>query len=96
MRAATAAPDGEGGNNGGQGDSGLPPVAQLKLLKALQMEVNQQTEAFQKKHPDTNKLTDADKAELQSIHKQQQDIVELLDELRRPADEPGDAEGDKK
>lgn len=85
----------EGGGNSG-GESGLPPPAQLKLLKALQMEVNQQTAAFQKKHPELDKLTPAEQTELQSIRKQQQDIVELLEELRRPADEPGDPEGEKK
>jgi hypothetical protein len=33
---------------------------------------------------------------LKAIQKQQTDVVELLEELRRPADEPADAEGEKK
>jgi hypothetical protein len=75
---------------------GLPPVAQLKLLRALQLEVNQKTDAFQKQHPDLGKLNAKEKAELQAIRKDQQEIADLLEELTRPADEPGAAEGDKK
>lgn len=89
---------GEGGDGGGgsQGDTGLPPPAQLKLLRTLQVEVNQATEEFRKQHPNADKLTESEKTELQSLSKQQQDIIELLEELRRPADEPGEKEGEKK
>jgi hypothetical protein len=86
---------GDGGEGGGGGDSGLPPPAQLKLLKSLQLEVNQKTEEFKKKHPDLEKLTAAEKAELNGISKMQQDLYDLLQVLRRPPDELAD-EGDKK
>jgi hypothetical protein len=88
---------GDGGGNGGGGDGGLPPPAQLKLLYQLQLEVKQKTEEFRKKHPDPEKLTDKEKAERQALRKMQQDVLELFEELRRPAGEqPNEREGDKK
>ncbi len=84
-----------GGGSGAPGDS-IPPLAQLKLLRDLQKDINQRTEAFKKQHPDLKKLEDKDKAELQAIRKDQQDVAELIDELNRPAGEPGAAEGEKK
>jgi hypothetical protein len=87
--------DGEGGKSKPPGD-GIPPVAQLKLLRDLQKDINQRTETFKKQHPDPKKLQEKDRTELESIRKDQQDVAELIDELTRPADEAGGAEGDKK
>ncbi len=39
---------GEGGDMGPQGDDSLPPLAQLKLLKAMQKDINERTAAFKK------------------------------------------------
>lgn len=82
-------------NNGPPGD-GIPPVAQLRLLRDLQKDIIQRTDEFKKEHPDLKKLPEKDRAVLESIRKDQQDVAELIDELNRPAGEPGDAEGDKK
>lgn len=87
-----------GNNDGGQGDGGamrggdgdgLPPLAQLKLLRAMQAEINQRLEAFTKQHPDGAKLNEKDQAELQGIRKDQQEIADLLEELTRPAEPEG-------
>src|SRR5262249_10883072 len=80
---------GEGGGGGGGGD-GIPALAQLKLLRSLQADVNKRTEEFGKLHPDPDKFTDKDKAELQSIRKEQQEIAELLEQLITPMDPQGD------
>jgi hypothetical protein len=88
--------DGEEEAKPGPPSDGIPPVAQLKLLRDLQKDINQRTEAFKKEHPDLKKLPDKDRAMLEFIRKDQQDVAELIDELNRPAGEPGDAEGDKK
>src|SRR5262249_10463856 len=56
-----------GGGGGGGGDDGIPPLAQLKLLRTMQKDVNQRTETFTKQHPDLAKLGDKEKAELQAI-----------------------------
>ena len=70
--------------------NGLPPLAQLKLLKALQLDVNKRSEEMLKRHPDLNKLSEAEQAEYNSIIRDQQDVRELLEEMRRP---PGEAAG---
>ncbi len=82
--------------NAGPPSDGIPPVAQLKLLRDLQKDINQRTEAFKKEHPDPKNLPEKDRAVLESIRKDQQDVAELIDELNRPAGEPGDAQGEKK
>jgi hypothetical protein len=94
---------GEGGGEGGEGaggsappSDGIPPLAQLKLLRDMQKEINRRTETFRKEHIDLKKIPDKDRAELEAIRKDQQDVAELIDELNRPAGEPGDAEGEKK
>jgi hypothetical protein len=56
----------------------------------MQAAVNQRTEDFRKAHPDANKLDDKGKAELQTIHREQQEIAELLEELIEPDDGGGD------
>jgi hypothetical protein len=67
----------------------------------MQQDVNQQTEAFKKKHPEPAKMAgprngERDRGELEDLRRQQKDVADLLDELIRPGDEPGDGEGEKK
>jgi hypothetical protein len=85
--------DGGGDGGGGQADQ-VPPTAQLKVLRAMQQEVKDHTEAFVKAHADLTKLNDKEKAELQSIRKEQQDVADLLEEFRHPP-EPGEGEPEK-
>ena len=60
---------GAGGSGGGggsdAGDNSVPPTAQLKMLRKLQEDVNRCTEAFVKEHPDSKKVDDKAKAELE-------------------------------
>jgi hypothetical protein len=87
----------EGGGGGGREEDGVPPLAQLKLLRVMEKEVRDRTDAFHKKHPDLSKLTPRQKAELQDIHKEQKEVADLFEELMRPAgekDEAGEKEGD--
>jgi hypothetical protein len=86
--AQRAAQDGNGPMGGGKGGSGdgLPPLAQLKALRALQAEVNERTEEFARKHPDASKLTRQQKTELEAIQKEQVEVAELFDELATPAE----------
>jgi hypothetical protein len=60
---------------------GVPPVAELKALKALQAELNEYTRAFAQKHPDPRKCTDQEKAELATLHTEQQKIAELFHKI---------------
>ena len=84
---------GGGGDAGGQDDS-VPPLAQLKVLRTMQKEVNDRTAAFQKDHADPAKFGDKEKGELQDIRKEQQDVIDLLEEFRHPS--APDGEGEKK
>jgi hypothetical protein len=78
-----------GGNGRRGGGDGIPPLAQLKALKALQEEVNQRTEEFAKKHPDAGKLTPTEKKELESLRRDQAEVADLLQQLTPAADEGG-------
>jgi hypothetical protein len=67
----------------GGGNSGelIPPQAQLKVLEALQAEVNQRTAAFAKAHPDTDKLTDDERDELKELEEAQREIPALFEKM---------------
>jgi len=84
---------GDGGDGGGAGagnGSEIPPLAQLKLLRQMQADINKRTEDFRKANPDPAKLDDKGKAELQDIRRAQQEVGELLEELIEPDDGGGD------
>ncbi len=98
QNAPLAARNNEGGGEGGEGGGGggggngseIPPLAQLKLLRQMQAEVNQRTEDFRKAHPDQAKLDEKGRADLQDIRHSQQEIKELLEELIEPDNGGGD------
>ena len=64
----------------------LPPLAQLKALRALQADLAERTEAFDKAHLDRTKLNDDEVAELESLEKMQLDVADLIKQLTQ---EPG-------
>ena len=82
--------DGDGGGGGGGGDDSLPPLAQLKLLRAMQNEVNARTKAFLEAHPDPAKLGPKQQAEIQDIRREQKEVGDLLALLTRTADDEPD------
>jgi hypothetical protein len=77
------------GKSGGEGD-GIPPMAELKALKALQLEINERTKDFQKHYPDAAKRTEKQKQELQSIQKEQQEVSDLFEDMRKSMTPEGD------
>jgi hypothetical protein len=82
--------DGSGGGGGGGGREGddIPPLVQLKLLRAMQASLNENTEKISREHPDATKLNDAQKNELRKLQREQQEIAELLDEFIHPPEGP--------
>ncbi|HKA07592.1 MAG TPA: hypothetical protein VKD71_10065, partial [Gemmataceae bacterium] len=56
-------------------------LAQLKALRALQADLAERTEAFDKAHPDRTKLNDDEVAELEALEKMQLDVAELIKQL---------------
>jgi hypothetical protein len=89
--------DEDGGMGGPSGDDSLPPMAQLKLLLAMQKEVKARAEAFKKKHPNLANLGPKEKTELDDIRREQKEVADLLDRLTQPPgdDDPDDEKADK-
>lgn len=83
-------PGGGGGAGGGEQNSGVPPLAQLKALRAIQAELNDRTREFAKTHPDADKFTDADKEELQELERSQREVADLIDQMKAAFEKPTD------
>ncbi len=70
----------------------IPPLAQLRALRALQAELNERTAAFAKANPDPTTLTDDAREELAEIEAAQRRLAELFtglaEEFRRTPDAP--------
>lgn len=82
---------------GMQARDGIPPTAQLKVLKAEQLDLNQRTEDFAKRNPDLKKLNDDQQRELHELSQEQERIHELFQSLFPPQQAlPEPKEGEKK
>jgi hypothetical protein len=75
--------DGGGGGGGGGGD-GIPPAAQLKMLKALQEEINERTEYFDELKRRGKALSPDQVAELDRLHDDQGTLADLVRDLTKP------------
>jgi hypothetical protein len=75
---------GEGGMppGGGKQNGGVPPIAQLKALRALQADLNDRTREFDRVHPDRAKLTDDDREELDELEKAQREVADLFEKIK--------------
>jgi hypothetical protein len=62
------------------GDS-IPPLAQLKVLREEQQEVNLRTREFAEQHPNEAQLNDAQRAELEAIRQDQERLSELFNKM---------------
>jgi hypothetical protein len=80
--------EGGGGQKGGDGDN-IPPLAQLKALKALEQEVYERTRDFNKRHPDAKKLDGKVQDQLKSLRREQQEIMDLYQEITAPREPEG-------
>jgi hypothetical protein len=68
---------------GGGNQDIVPPLAQLKVLRALQAELNQLTAEFAKAHPNPAKLTDEEREELKELEAAQRDIAALFEQMAK-------------
>lgn len=84
---------GEGGDEGGQrmrpGD-GIPPLAQLKALRAEQLEINERTKELAKQNPDPNNWNDAQRREVAEMEAEQARLHRLFEEMTAPAEKKGE------
>jgi hypothetical protein len=72
---------------------GIPAPAQLKALKAAQLDLNERTKQFAERVPDPTKMTDAQRDELNGLHEEQEKLQELFNSAL-PQQQPMLKEGD--
>ncbi len=80
--------DGGGGSQGG-GD-GIPATAQLKMLKALQEEINERTDYFDELRRRNRPLDPSQTAELDKLQTDQGTLADLVRDLTKPKKEDGE------
>ena len=80
---------GGAGGGGGNGD-GIPATAQLKMLKSLQQEINDRTEALDEMQRRNQKLTPEQAAELKKIGDEQGVLADLVRDMTRPRRDDGE------
>ena len=76
--------DQPGGQAGGSGGDGIPPAAQVKMLKSLQQEINERTEFFDELARRKKKLTLEQSTELDRLHQDQGTLADLVRDLTKP------------
>jgi hypothetical protein len=69
---------------------GIPHVAQLKALRAEQLDVNELTKEFGERNPGPDKLSPEQQEELRQIQKDQSRLMELFQQLVAPAENKGE------
>jgi hypothetical protein len=72
---------------GGGDQDVVSPLAQLKVLRALQEELNLNTAEFARAHPDPDKLTDEERDELKELERAQREIAALFEQMAKLFDE---------
>jgi len=86
--------DGEGGDDAQQGKmragDGIPPVAQLKVLRAEQLEINERTQELAKENPDPKNMNDTLRREIKEIEEEQARLHHLFEQMTAAADKKGD------
>jgi len=75
---------GGGGGGGAGGGDGIPPAAQLKMLKALQQEINERTEFFDELKRRGKDLSNEQAAELDKLQNEQGALADLVRDLTKP------------
>jgi len=74
----------QGGGGGGGGGDGIPPAAQLKMLKSLQQELNERTEYFDELKRRGKELVPDQITELDRLHDDQGTLADLVRDLTQP------------
>jgi hypothetical protein len=70
---------------------GIPPMAQLKALRAEQMDLNERTEDFTRRNPDTMNLNAEQRRELEQLQLDQRNLQELFLQMTAMPEMKGDA-----
>ncbi len=83
--------DGQQKKGGIPAADGIPSVAQLKALRAEQVDFNQRTEEFAKRSPNANNLPEAQRRELEQIQQDQRSLQDLFRQITANTEKKGDA-----
>jgi hypothetical protein len=84
MAPEKAEPGEEGSQGGGQGGGQQPPsdgiqdVAQLKLIKLLQQEINQRTDELKQRFADLGRLSPEQQEQFSLLSREQSDLADLV------------------
>jgi hypothetical protein len=69
---------------------GIPPKAQLKALKAEQLDLNEKTADFAKRNPDPTQYNDRQRAELRQLEREQEQLQDFFHKLTAPPQKEGE------
>ena len=85
---------GQGGkspdNNRKPDEDAIPPLAQIKILRHMQADLNERTAAFAKRHPDPAKWTVAQKSAIDRLRRAQVELADLFVEVAPEAPPAGE------
>ncbi len=81
---------GGGGGGGGSPGDGIPAAAQLKMLKALQEEINERTEYYDELRRRQQEFTPEQNSEVARLESDQGTLADLARDLTRPKKEDGE------
>lgn len=81
---------GGAGGGGGANDDSIPTTAQLKMLKALQEEINERTEYLDEMRTRHKTLNPDQEAELARLQDDQRTLGDLTRDLTRPRKDDGE------
>jgi hypothetical protein len=83
--------DGQNRSNDGKPDEdAIPPLAQLKILRQMQADLNERTAEFAKLHPDSSKWTTAQKSAIEKLRRAQTELAELFIQVVPESKPPGE------
>ena len=80
----------QGGGGGGAGGDGIPPAAQIKMLKMLQQEINERTDAFDELVRRKKKLMPEQERERTMLKEDQGTLADLVRDMTRPKTADGE------
>ena len=72
------------------GDDGIPATAQLKMLKTLQQEINERTEALDELRRRNKELTPEQTREAERLATDQGALADLVRDMTRPRRDDGE------
>jgi hypothetical protein len=79
-----------GGGGGGENPDGIPATAQLKMLKSLQEEINDQTESLEETKRRKGHLTPEQTTDLNRLAEEQGVLADLVRDMTRPKRDDGE------